>query len=82
MILLLQDEEEVQELENELSNLKSQLTEEQDKNVRLIDKMKKLKKKFKVPVSIDCSFYNILKNEILRNIDEIKCLFSLSVFSL
>ncbi|XP_053405945.1 ankycorbin-like isoform X10 [Mercenaria mercenaria] len=43
------DQEEVQELEDELSTLKSQLTEEQDKNVRLIDKMKKLKKKFKVP---------------------------------
>ena len=41
----------MRELENELSTLKSQLTEEQDKNVRLIDKMKKLKKKYKVPVS-------------------------------
>jgi len=41
----------VQELEDELSTLKKQLTEEQDKNVRLIDKMTKIKKKIVMTVS-------------------------------
>ncbi|XP_052282886.1 ankycorbin-like isoform X2 [Dreissena polymorpha] len=40
------DQEEVQELEDEVTTLKAQLTEEQDKNVRLIDKVHKMKKKF------------------------------------
>ncbi|XP_052794174.1 ankycorbin-like isoform X3 [Mya arenaria] len=40
------DVEEVKELEDELTSLKNQLTEEQDKNVRLIDRVHKIKKKF------------------------------------
>ena len=47
----MQDVEEVAELEEEVSSLKSQLTEEQDKNVRLVDRLHKLRNKLGINVS-------------------------------
>ena len=37
---------------------------------------------FNATLSLRNKFYYILINEILRNIDEIKCVFSFSIFSL
>jgi hypothetical protein len=53
-------------------------------------KQNKTKRKFEIELPIvihvesvqDKRIYYILTNEILRNIDEIKCVFSFSVFSL